>query len=363
LSAYGTYGYFRGGAVREKGGVVNKKGGVVNNAPLQGAWLDAEAAADAGLARILPYVRPTLEHLRCDLRPPLLARLAALHCGALRPLDVSLYGRRGERAHFGDVVDWLVQQPLLPLESLRIEGAPFGSDAAATQRAMGVFARLPALRRLELERRTRRRWIDDLPGATVLSATALDVPAAGRGSGLPLGQSRRVSVDIVGRAGLALSLLLPRVEVLYLDGQSAAFGLHRVTQLATLRTLTVHVAGRWLTRDELSTLQSLTQLRTLWLTGSRADASDPMPLQLPPSLLGQLEELGNFYTHQAPQQRLLADYGCACPNVRSLLIDNEALWHAAERRSPTERFLFPKLERLAVRRLTLVGGADHANSR
>jgi hypothetical protein len=32
LSAYGTYSYFRGGAVREKGGVVNQKGGVVNNA-------------------------------------------------------------------------------------------------------------------------------------------------------------------------------------------------------------------------------------------------------------------------------------------------------------------------------------------
>jgi hypothetical protein len=33
MSAYRTYGYFWGGAVREKGGVVNKKGSVVRNAP------------------------------------------------------------------------------------------------------------------------------------------------------------------------------------------------------------------------------------------------------------------------------------------------------------------------------------------
>ncbi len=32
-SAYGTYSYFRGGAVRGKGGVLNKNGGVLNNAP------------------------------------------------------------------------------------------------------------------------------------------------------------------------------------------------------------------------------------------------------------------------------------------------------------------------------------------
>jgi hypothetical protein len=200
---------------------------------LHGAWLDDEAAADAGLARILPYVRPTLEHLRSDLRPALLARLAALPLRALRSLHVDLCGggvgggdSGGGRARFDALVDWLAQQPLLPLESLRIEGGPpFGDEAAATERAMGLLARLPGLRLPDLVRRHRRQC-DIPPGATAPRVIAVNA-SAGRGSFMHLGRSRCVSVDLLNTDGLALSSLLPRVEVLYLD-QGRRFGLHRV---------------------------------------------------------------------------------------------------------------------------------------
>jgi hypothetical protein len=127
----------------------------------------------------------------------------------------------------------------------------------------------------------------------------------------------------------------------------------------------MHLARHWFDAEELSALQRLTQLRTLWLTGVEGVplyASDPVPFLLPRSLLGQLEELCYFYTNDE-FRRPLADYGRACPNVRTLLVDDDAFWRAAERRSPAERLLFPDLERLAVRTLTLVDGADHASSR
>jgi hypothetical protein len=121
---------------------------------MHGQWLDDEAAADPDVARILPYLRPTLEQLRCDLRPALLAHLAALPQHGLRSLHVNLCSGGGEvPARFAALVDWLPQQPLLALESLHADGLPFGTDAAATERAMDVFARLPALQQLDLQRR------------------------------------------------------------------------------------------------------------------------------------------------------------------------------------------------------------------
>ncbi len=195
------------------------------------AWLDHEAAADPGLAHVLPHVRPSLEHLRCDLRPAMLARLAAQPLPALRSLHVNLCGGgdgggSGGDVRFDDLLDWLAQQPLLPLESLRIEGGPpFGDEAAATERAMGLLARLPGLRLPDLVRRHRRQC-DIPPGATAPRVIAVNA-SAGRGSFMHLGRSRCVSVDLLNTDGLALSSLLPRVEVLYLD-QGRRFGLHRV---------------------------------------------------------------------------------------------------------------------------------------
>jgi hypothetical protein len=310
-----------------------------------------EASDDAAYNAMLHYLRPTLEHLSCHLTPALLSRVTSRPLPRLRSLALRNRGSSDSAAwaFMVHVCDWLSHLPHPPLRTLCLYIVPVHVDAALMEHAMEVLSDLPALQQLEF----RGLFLPHLNARA--SCKVSNTVAYGEQSPTPrpLGRSHSLTITLLDLAmPAALGNLFPCITELYLDACGQCSVLPAVAQLTTLRSLKVHLAERWSDHSRrLQSLQSLTQLRTLWLAGSSADSVFGTNLAelLLLGTLGELEQLGIFLETVLSEQ-FSVNVGLGCPALRTLMLFADAPLAAAVSH-PGNVALFPNLNNLTVRSL------------